>query len=137
MLEFHYSIIMNKKKIPLSLNFGKIFLTVALLVIFTVGLLFAWWIVARADREARTELLQQAQLVMQAIDIDRIRALSGTEADLEKPEYRRITEQFKAACSIKKGWRWLYLAGRRSEGKVSLRSSSRRSSCRKKMSWIF
>ena len=118
MLEFHYSIIMNKKKIPLSLNFGKIFLTVALLVIFTVGLLFAWWIVARADREARTELLQQAQLVAHAINIERLQALSGTAADLVSPDYRVLKEQLVSTRSTNQQCRFVYLLGRKADDSV-------------------
>jgi two-component system cell cycle sensor histidine kinase/response regulator CckA len=96
----------------------RLFFIILILAIFSAGLFFTWWMVAHADRELRADLLQQTQLVTQAMDIDRIKALSGTEADLEKPEYRRITEQVKAACSINKGWRWLYLMGRRSDGAV-------------------
>ena len=55
-------------------------LAAALLAILAVGALFAWWTTVRADREMRADLLLQARLVAQAVNIDRVKALSGTEA---------------------------------------------------------
>ena len=57
-------------------------------------------------------------MVVQVMEIDRIKALSGTEADLDKPEYWRITEQVKAACSVNTEWRWCYLLGRNNDSGV-------------------
>ena len=61
--------------------------------ILVVGTLFAWWLASRADREMRGEMLRQAHLVTQAVNGEHIKALSGTEADLGKPEYERLREQ--------------------------------------------
>ena len=88
------------------------------LAISGTGLFFAWWTARRTDGEMRTDLLQQTQITTQAMDVNHVKALSGTEADLGKPEYRRLSEQAKAVCSVKTGWRWIYLMGRRSDGTV-------------------
>jgi len=93
-------------------------LAAALLAILAAGALFAWWTTARADREMRADLLLQARMVAQAVNIDRIRALSGTKADLNNPDYRRLKEQFAAVRSANPQCRFLYLMGRSADGAV-------------------
>ena len=41
----------------------------------------------RADRHLRADLLLQARLVAQAVDLDAVQKLAGTEADLASPVY--------------------------------------------------
>ena len=88
------------------------------LAILALGVLFAWWMVVRADRGMRVDLLRQAQLVAPAIGLAQVQALAGTAADLEKPEYRQITEQITTACAANPRYRWLYLMGRRAPGNI-------------------
>jgi hypothetical protein len=57
-----------------------------MIVILTTGVLFAWWTAARADREMRADLLQQARLLAHAVNIVRVQVLTGTKADLTSPE---------------------------------------------------
>jgi PAS domain S-box-containing protein len=90
----------------------------ALLAILAAGALFAWWEAARADREMRADLLQQARLVMQAVEIERVQALSGTEADLDSPAYRQLKEQLAAVRSANQRCRFVYLMGRKADGTV-------------------
>ena len=47
----------------------------------------------RADRLLRADLLLQARLVAQAVDLNAVRALAGTEADLASPDYWRLKQQ--------------------------------------------
>jgi hypothetical protein len=47
-----------------------------------VGTLFAWWMAARIDRDLRAKLLQQTRMVSQAMDVEQVKTLTGTEADL-------------------------------------------------------
>ena len=75
------------------------------------------WVV-RADRGLREELLGQARLVAGAVNLDRIRNLTGTEADLDSPDYLRMKEQLAAARSANPQCRFLYLIGRRPDGPV-------------------
>jgi PAS domain S-box-containing protein len=91
---------------------------ILVLAIAGAGLFFAWWTARRTDGEMRTDLLQQTQMTTQAMDVNHVKALSGTETDLGKPEYRRLSEQARAVCSVKTGWRWIYLMGYRSDGTV-------------------
>ncbi|MFA7011531.1 MAG: PAS domain S-box protein [Desulfobacterales bacterium] len=80
--------------------------------------LFTWFLLARADRQMRTDLLQQAQLVAQALNIDRIRALTATEADLTNPHYRNLKERLIAVRAVNPNCRFVYLMGRRIDGTV-------------------
>ena len=77
-----------------------------------------WWTVSRADREMRADLIQQARLVVQAVDVDRVKALSGTGTDLVKPVYQRLKGQLAAVCSANPNCRFVYLLGRKAEGAV-------------------
>ena len=66
----------------------------------------------------REELLRDTRLAMQAIDYNRVKKLSGTEADLSSPEYLRLKDQFMAVRNASPKCRFLYLLGRRDDGKV-------------------
>jgi PAS domain S-box-containing protein len=86
-----------------------------ILALFVVAMgLAVYW----ADRDLRQVLIQQARLVAQSVNTDHVKSLTGTEADLIKPDYLRLTEQVKSICSANTRWRWMYLMGRRSDGAV-------------------
>ncbi len=87
-------------------------------VLIVLGSLSAWWTVATADREMRADLLQQAKLVAEAVNVENIHGLSGTSADLEKPEYLRLKEQLAAVRSTNPQCRFLYLMGYCPDGEV-------------------
>jgi PAS domain S-box-containing protein len=82
------------------------------------GALFACWTLARADRELRAELLQQARLVVQGVDSRTVAALSGTAADLESPGYQKLKGQLSAVRSANPRCRFVYIMGRRADGAV-------------------
>jgi PAS domain S-box-containing protein len=86
----------------------------AAMVLIAVGL-FAWWTVMRADREMRADVLRQARLVAQAVNVERVKALTGTEADLEKPDYLRLKAQLAAVRSANSQCRFVYLVGRKAD----------------------
>ncbi|MEI8078873.1 MAG: PAS domain S-box protein, partial [bacterium] len=67
----------------------------------------------RADRELRSELLQQTLQVTAAVRVAQVKALTGTTADLNQPDYQQLTAQLQAICAANPNWRWLYLMGRR------------------------
>lgn len=76
------------------------------------------WRMEEADRFMREELSRQTRLLAETIQIDQVRALSGTEKDLLLPEYRRFKEQFRAVLQAFPRSRFLTLVGRRSDGTV-------------------
>ena len=53
--------------------------------VIVAGVLSAWGLAVRADKEMRRELLGQARLVAETINLQHVQTLSGTEADLDSP----------------------------------------------------
>ena len=89
-----------------------------LLSIFSIMSIFSWWVIGRADRQMRADLLQQTRLVAQALEVEHVLALSGTEADIESLHYRRLKEQLTAVRSANPQCRFVYLMGRKADGTV-------------------
>lgn len=85
---------------------------VALLVITLAGGLMSWWMVRRADRAMRDDLLQQTRLVAQAVHTDQVRALTGTDADVDTPNYLRLKAHLAAVRQAKPKCRFIYMMSR-------------------------
>ncbi len=85
---------------------------VALFAILAIAVLSTWGLARRVDRELRRTLLLQARLVAQAVNVDCITALTGTEADLASPDYQRLKQQLTAVRSANPQCRFVYLMGR-------------------------
>jgi PAS domain S-box-containing protein len=90
----------------------------ALLAVLVIGTLSAWWMIVRADQDIREVLLVQTRLAAGAVDLQRIQALTGTEADLARPEYLRLKEQLAAIRSANSQCHFAYLVGRKADGTV-------------------
>jgi PAS domain S-box-containing protein len=91
---------------------------VLILLLVVAGGLFAWWMVAQSNHEMRDSLLQQARTVAQSVNRDQVKALTGTAADLDLPNYQRLKEQFTAVRLTIPQCRFLYLLGRQTGGTV-------------------
>jgi len=91
---------------------------IAIAIVVIAGSLFTWWTVKRTDQEMRLDLLQQTKLVAQAVNIERILALTGTEADSGAPHYLRLKEQLGLVRSANSLCRSIYLLGRKPDGTV-------------------
>jgi len=95
-----------------------------LLIISSVAILlvimtsFTWWIVRQADWQMRMELLLQTRMVSKAMDIDNVKALTGTEADLNNHDYLRLKEQVMNIKQSNENFRFIFLMGRRVDGMV-------------------
>ena len=88
------------------------------LCVLVIGVLFAWWMAKSTDRALRDSQLQQTRLVANALDMDKVKALSGTRADLGSPEYLQLKERLAAVNSANPQSRFVYLMGRREDGTV-------------------
>jgi hypothetical protein len=86
--------------------------------VLIVGTILTGWMVQRVDREMREVLLLEARLVERALNPNRIKALTGTVADLDNPDYIRLKEQLSLVRKGNKKYRFLYLMGRRAEGSL-------------------
>jgi signal transduction histidine kinase len=88
------------------------------LAVIGAGVLFMAWAVHRADREKRNDLLAQARLAASAVNLHRLRALTGTRDDLDSPHYLRLKQQLDRIKQAKHNCRFIYLMGRRPDGRV-------------------
>jgi diguanylate cyclase (GGDEF)-like protein/PAS domain S-box-containing protein len=86
----------------------------AMLIMLVAGA--AWWTAWRADGDLRGELLQQARLAAQAVDVERVGLLTGTVADLESPDHHRMKEQLAVVGASLPAGRLLRLIGRKADG---------------------
>jgi PAS domain S-box-containing protein len=86
------------------------------LAILAVGALLTWQMVGNAKREMCADQLQQARFVAKAMNIDRIKALTGTEADTNSPVYLRLKEQLAILRLATPLCRFVYLMGQRPDG---------------------
>lgn len=57
----------------------------------------------------------EMRLVAGSANMERVKALTGTEADLDSPEYLRIEEQFAAVRAATPKCRFVYLLGRQTD----------------------
>jgi len=80
-----------------------------LLGILSAGALVTWWVVEQTDHEMRAGILQNTQLLAQSISIERLKALTGSEADLSSPVYLRLKEQLATICSANPQYHRIYL----------------------------
>jgi PAS domain S-box-containing protein len=70
------------------------------------------------DKELRAEFLYQTFLIERSLDRPTIKALKGTEEDLSSPNYLKLKQQLQYIKQLNEEFRFLYLMGRRADGKV-------------------
>ncbi|MDY0170512.1 MAG: CHASE domain-containing protein [Thermoguttaceae bacterium] len=92
--------------------------TSGLAAIIVAGAVYVWWTIQHADRVMRETLVSQARLVAEAMDAERIKALTGSEADLLMPDYQWLKEQLSAIRHASDHCRFVYLVGRRPSGEL-------------------
>jgi PAS domain S-box-containing protein len=88
------------------------------LVLLAGGALMAQWLMARAEREMRADMIQKVQLLAQGMNPEYIQSLAGTDDDTHKPEYARVKRQLTVVRSAYPLCRFIYLAGRKADGSV-------------------
>lgn len=91
-------------------------LTLSFVVALTV--LFSWSVGYLIEKDMRYELLQQTQIAANAIDINSVKNLTGTSADLTSPDYLRLKQQFANIKKVNKNLYFVYLMGVNKEGEV-------------------
>lgn len=87
-------------------------------ILVTLGVLGTWWTSKYVDREKREELLNQALLVKQAVNVQVVKTFTGTNADLNSANYQQLAEQLSIILKTKNNCRYLYLLGRNPDGSV-------------------
>ncbi len=91
---------------------------IAVGLVMAAASLFSVWTVRRTDGQLRRELLKQAALIAQALDEDFLSALTGTEADLDKPEFAYLDNQLSRIKQANEAYVYVYLMARNDEGDV-------------------
>jgi two-component system, cell cycle sensor histidine kinase and response regulator CckA len=109
---------MNNKPKNYQVKAKIIWVFSSILAILISGTFVTFWTINRADNLMREDFLQRTRLVAQAINGDRVKKLSGTDADLTSFEYLQLKEQLIAARMAYPECRFLYLMGQRDNGKV-------------------
>jgi PAS domain S-box-containing protein len=86
-------------------------LTLLLVCVLLGGALLTWLTVWRTGEEMRESLLAQARRVTYGLHLRRIRALTGTNADLASPSYQRVKAQLTLIRHAYDQCRFIYLMG--------------------------
>ena len=102
--------------------FRRMFLPCLLLA--ALGGFLTWRQMAWEDRDVREELIRQASTIAEAVDPALIRGLTGTDADLNHPNYLRLKEHLAAVRSATPDCRFLYLLGQRLDGHLFMQVDS-------------
>jgi len=89
-----------------------------LLALLSAGSMVTWWAVRRTDRDMRDDLIARARLVADTVDSDRVKSLSGTDADVGSPAYRRLKDQIMTVRESNPACRYLYLLGNKPDGRI-------------------
>ncbi|MBB1127316.1 cache domain-containing protein, partial [Thiospirillum jenense] len=92
--------------------------TTVLILTTLIIIILAWWTLFYTDRELRDDLSRRIQFAAQAIDIKKVARLSGSAADLTRPEYLKLKEQLATLCDTDPSCQFLYLIGRHPDGQV-------------------
>ena len=106
----------------MSFNISRILqrntFVVLFIAIVVISALLTWWSVLQAHRGMISNLLLQTHLLAETINHHHVKTLGGSGADLKNPVYIRLKEQFAAARQLNDKYRFLYLVGRRADGKI-------------------
>ncbi|SLM29513.1 putative Multi-sensor hybrid histidine kinase [Desulfamplus magnetovallimortis] len=86
-----------------------------ILIIVLAGCTMTYLTVAWVEKDMKHKLIQQARMVAQGINIERLTTLSGTARDIDTSHYLRIKEQLAAVASATPHCRYIYLMGRHSD----------------------
>jgi len=93
-------------------------IAIIVIIVLIFGGVSAWWIAFNKNTAMHNELLRQANMVANGINLERIRSLTGTEADLKSYHYQRLKEQLSTVRQINKKCRFIYLVGKKDDGKL-------------------
>ncbi|HEX2956606.1 MAG TPA: hypothetical protein VHO70_07235, partial [Chitinispirillaceae bacterium] len=87
-------------------------------ILLISGTLFTVWLIKITDYEMRQDLLTKAEMISQSLDLQMLCTLTGTKEDNEKPEYQRLKKQFASLVETDRNCRFIYLMGRKEDGRV-------------------
>lgn len=86
-----------------------------LFILFFTSFLSAWAIF-RTNTMLRADLLRRAWLMAQAVNVNRVYALTGSDCDLDKPQYLRLKKQLVDVMCLYKDIENIYILCRQPSG---------------------
>ena len=89
-----------------------------LFCLLAAGGVLVGWVVLRAERELRADLLGRTRIAAQALNAEQTKLLTGTPADLGNPEYLQIKRQLAALRSLNPHCGYVSLLGRKPDGTI-------------------
>lgn len=92
--------------------------TVLLSAIIILSGVSMWWFASIVEKGMRRELMIQAEMVAGALDQVQIKCLTGTDADLESPDYLALKQKLAAVSAANPRCEFAYLLGRKPDGTV-------------------
>lgn len=98
-------------------NLNK-WLIIAIIVILASGMVLTLWTVQREENLLRADLLSKTRLIQAGISTGHVKALTGTEADLESTDYRALKELMMQVKSTDPLIRFVYVLGQQPDGTV-------------------
>jgi signal transduction histidine kinase len=102
----------------------KQFLLVVMVILVVAAGVSTWYAASTTNTRLKDSLLGRVSSMSAFIDPNLVRALSGSEADLERAEYRDLKESLEAAVKLNRDVRFVYLMGRDEEGAFFLADST-------------
>ncbi|MCX7018760.1 MAG: response regulator [Candidatus Sumerlaeota bacterium] len=94
-----------------------------LVVIVSGGWIATELMTGRADREMRLQLLSRARIAAASINMTQLEKLTGSQSDLELPEYLVIKKQIMTMRAASPEFRFIYLMARHGANVVMLADS--------------
>ncbi|MCX8156537.1 MAG: CHASE domain-containing protein [Verrucomicrobiae bacterium] len=101
------------KKLSPFLTFG-----VAIVFLLVLDAALIQVLITRTEHFFRLNFQETAELMAQTLPLEEIRALEGRPEDVHKPVYERLKAQFKALQKSVPDCRFIYLLGRRADGRL-------------------
>ena len=109
------TLFVKNRKNPLFLRWARI---LALLFMSTLASLCMVFIYQNTDRLVRMEMIEKTELVAGGINFDKLRALSGTQADLTHPDYLYLKDQLMQIRSRDPDYKFIYIMGQRPDDSI-------------------
>lgn len=93
---------------------GKKLFPKILLLVFVLALFMSYvrFVLNKTDSQMRDELLTQAKILANSINVGRVLNLTATEDDLNNRDFIRLKEQFENVLSVNPKYIYIYLMGR-------------------------
>ncbi|HMP89533.1 MAG TPA: PAS domain S-box protein [Kiritimatiellia bacterium] len=93
-------------------------ISIMLVVIIFGGAWLTLRMMRQTDADMRDDLLGRARRISEGLNIRNITPLTGSEADMDLPQYQRLKTQLMILKESEPDCRFMYLMGRRADGTI-------------------